>query len=94
MKRKYIISRYALYLAGLGGHFKKRPVINCDALILDSRQYKRYIRASKFEGHINGVPFYYRARHGNHEIVLRPFTELESIVFSGESKNAGWWSAK
>lgn len=46
MKRKYIISRYALYLAGLGGHFKKQPVINCDALILDSRQYKRYIRAS------------------------------------------------
>jgi hypothetical protein len=48
MKRKYIVSRYALYLAGLGGHFKKnkRPVINCDAFILDSRQYKRYIRAS------------------------------------------------
>ena len=46
MKRKYIVSRYALYLVGLGGHFKKRPVINCDAFILDSRQYKRYIKAS------------------------------------------------
>jgi hypothetical protein len=49
---------------------------------------------NQFEGHINGVPFYYRARHGNHELVLRPFTEQESIVFSGKSKNAGWWEPK
>lgn len=49
---------------------------------------------NQFEGMVNGVPFYYRARHGDYSLELYIGSGEGIIVDSGESKNAGWWERR
>lgn len=49
---------------------------------------------NQFEGTINGVDFYYRARHRSYELIIFPWTDNEKIIDEGESKHAGWWEIK
>ena len=46
---------------------------------------------NQFEGTVNGVPFYYRARHGHYELTIYPTDESGFVVDEGSSADAGWW---
>lgn len=46
---------------------------------------------NQFEGTVNGVPFYYRARHGYYALTIYPSDDSELVIDEGASSDAGWW---
>lgn len=49
---------------------------------------------NQIEGTINGIPFYYRARHGYFSLEITKDDGTEIVIDSGESKRAGWWEKR
>lgn len=50
---------------------------------------------NQFEGTVNGLPFYFRARHGGWRLYVNPDPKGDGIdgavVAGGEEDQAGWW---